>query len=93
MSAARSAPYTTTRVNYGFQTTNSINHIVENIIQIGPNFISQQSVENIACVGQKTYKFGQKEVHIGPTQNQKKNMRFNLGFLVLRCFEWAQWMF
>ena len=49
--------------------TNSIDHIVKNIIQMGPNFISLESVKNIACVDQKTNKFEQKEVHIGPTQN------------------------
>ncbi len=44
--------------------TNSINHIVKNIIQMGPNFISLESVKNIACVGQKTNKFEQEEVQI-----------------------------
>jgi hypothetical protein len=46
----------------------SIDHIVKNIIQMGPNFISLESVKNIACVGQKGKKLEQKEVHIGPTQ-------------------------
>ena len=54
---------------HGFKMTNSIDHIVKNIIQMGPNFISPESVKNIACVGQKTNKFEQKEVHIRPTQN------------------------
>ena len=54
---------------HGFKMTNSINHIVKNIIQTKPNFISLESVKNIACVGQTTNQFEQKEVHIGPTQN------------------------
>ena len=47
---------------HGFKMSNSIDHIVKIIIQIGPNFISQESVKNIACVGQKGKKFEQKEV-------------------------------
>ncbi len=46
-----------------------IDHIVKNVIQMRPNFISLESVKNIACVGEATNKFEQKEVHIGPTQN------------------------
>ena len=38
---------------HGFIMTNSFNHIVKNIIQMGPNFISPESMKNIACVGQK----------------------------------------
>ena len=49
--------------------TNSIDHIVKNIIQMRLNFISLESVKNSAYVGQKTNKFEQKEVHIEPTQN------------------------
>ena len=42
---------------------------MKSTIQMGPNFISMESVTNIACVGQKTDKFVQKEVYIRPTQN------------------------
>ena len=49
--------------------TNSIDHIVKNIIQMGPNFISPELVKIIACVGKKINKFEQEEVQIGPTQN------------------------
>ena len=37
--------------------TNSIDRIVKNVIQIGPDFTSLESVKNIACVDQKTNKF------------------------------------
>ena len=64
--------------------SNSIDHIVNNILQMGPNFTSLESVKNIACIGQKINKFELKEVHIGPTQTAKKfKMRPNLGFLDL----------
>ena len=54
---------------HGFKPLNSIDHIVKNIIQMRPNFISPKSVKNIACVGHKIIKFEQKEVHVVPTQN------------------------
>jgi hypothetical protein len=54
---------------HSFKVTNLNEHIVKNIIQMGPNFVSLESVKNIACVGQRTNKFEQKEVYIRPTQN------------------------
>jgi len=36
--------------------TNSIDYIVENIIRMGPNFISRESVMNTACVDKKEKK-------------------------------------
>ena len=44
---------------------NSIDHIVKTIIHMvhmAPDFISQESLKNIACVGQKTNKLEKKEV-------------------------------
>jgi len=40
-------------VKGGFETTKSIGHIVQNIIQMGLSFTSPESVKNIACVSQK----------------------------------------
>jgi len=34
----------------GFKMTNSIDHIVNDIIRTGPNFSSPESVKNITCV-------------------------------------------
>jgi len=48
---------------------NLIDPIVKNIIQMGLNFISSMSLENIACVGQETIRFGKKKVPRRPTQN------------------------
>ena len=62
---------------------NLIDCIVKNAIQMGSSFISSESVKNILYVGQNTNKFELKEVHTGLAQNGKKNMRPNLGFLVL----------
>jgi len=36
---------------HGLKMTNSIDHIMKSIIQMRPNFISPESVKNIACVG------------------------------------------
>jgi hypothetical protein len=44
---------------HGFKMTNSIDHIVKSVIQMGPNFTSPESVKNIACIGQHTNKFEQ----------------------------------
>jgi hypothetical protein len=54
---------------HGFKIANSIDQIVKNIIQIGPNFISLELAKIIAYVGQLTNKFEEEEVQIGPTQN------------------------
>lgn len=52
---------------------NSIDHIAKiDIIQMGPNFISQELVKIIACVGLKTNKSEQEEVQVGPTRNRSK---------------------
>ena len=37
---------------HGFKMTNSIHHIVKNLIHMRPNFISPESLKNIACVSQ-----------------------------------------
>ena len=49
---------------HSFKMTNAIDHIVKNIILMGPNFISVESVKDTESVGQKTNKFKLKEVHI-----------------------------
>jgi hypothetical protein len=49
---------------------------MRNIINIGPNSIALESVNNIALVGHKTNTFEQKENYRGPTQK-------HLGFLGL----------
>jgi hypothetical protein len=41
---------------HGFKVKNSIDHIVKHIIQMGPNFISPESVKNIVYVGKKINK-------------------------------------
>lgn len=38
-------------------------HIVKNIIKLGPNSVSLESIKNIACVGQNTNKFEQNEIY------------------------------
>jgi hypothetical protein len=38
---------------HGLKMTNSIDHSVKNVIQMGPNFISSELVKNIACINQK----------------------------------------
>ena len=54
---------------HSFKMTDLVDHIVENVIQIGPDFISLESMKSIACVDKKTNKFEYKEVHIRPIQN------------------------
>jgi len=46
---------------HGFKMTHSI---VKNMIQTGPNFVSPESMQNIACFGQKPIEIEQKEVTI-----------------------------
>jgi len=48
--------------------TNSIDDIVEYIIQTGPSFISPESMKNITCVCQKINKIDQKKVPVGSPQ-------------------------
>jgi hypothetical protein len=63
--------------------TYSIDRSVKNTIQMRPNSISPESGKNIACVGQTTNKFEQKEVRIGPTQKCLKKHEVQFGLLVL----------
>jgi len=48
----------------GFKKTNSIDHIVKTMIQIGLNYILLESMKNIASVGEKINKIEQKIVPI-----------------------------
>jgi len=43
------------------EMANSIYHIVKNRIQMGPRFMSPESVKNIACVGQKEIEFNKRK--------------------------------
>ncbi len=58
---------------------------------MGSNFISLESVKNVACVGQKTNKFEQKEVYIGPTQNCVKKKHKAYYFRLLDPFR-VNWL-
>lgn len=66
---------------HGFKLTNAIDHIVKNIIQMGPNFISLESVKNFPSVGQKINKIGQKEVPYDLRTTAKKMPEIQLGLL------------
>jgi hypothetical protein len=66
---------------HDFKTTNSIDRIVKNIIEMGPNFISPELVKNITCIGQNRKKLEQKELHIRPTQNYREKDEAQFGLL------------
>ena len=63
--------------------TSPNDHIVKNILQMGSIFFSPEWVKNIACVGQNTDKFEQKEVLL-------KTVKKNMGSLVLIGPPWPR---
>lgn len=40
---------------------------MKNMLKMGPTFISSKSLKNIACLGKKTNRFKEIEIHIGLT--------------------------
>jgi len=61
---------------------NVIDHIVKYIIGMGQNFMSSESVKNIACVRQKINKLGKRSLYL--TAKTKHEAQF--GLLVLKGF-------
>jgi len=49
---------------FSHETTNPIDHIVKNIIQVGRDFIPLESVKEIVCVGQKINKLEKRSLHV-----------------------------
>jgi len=49
---------------HGFKTTESIDHIVKNIIRMELNSISSELVKNIACVRSKTNTWTKESPHL-----------------------------
>lgn len=66
-----------------YKMTISIDYIVKDSIQMGPVFISAESVKHIASVPQKMNKIGQKKVPACPTENRLISLKPKLVFLVL----------
>ena len=55
--------------------TNAIGHIGKNTFQMGPNFITPESVKTIVFDGQRKNKFEQKNSMLNLLKTARKNLR------------------
>jgi len=69
---------------HGLKMSISIDHIVQNIIKIVPNYISSESVKKHSCVRNYINKIELKQVPTWTTQKSFKNIRPSSGLLILK---------